>query len=278
VTADRPEIEGLLEVEKERRSEVFDALVQNRYLTIQKNGKYLVRGNKKHVDVLKSRSIAGQIGGRKSAELRRTKANDPSGDSNQTISPAKQKILVQNSRRKLLNDSILNQACASTSEPSSLLFSSSLSFTKRKEEEEKALTARAAIRETEPLNLGPLPDHQLVVIWNANRGALPVCKGLGSKDRKKNAEARWRENPNPQYWIEIVRSMAASPFLRGEKNSPEHLNWRADFDFFVRADTHLKVSEGRYGLGSPSRKVKTLAEHEAELAAFESGAVRVGVG
>lgn len=42
--------------------------------------------------------------------------------------------------------------------------------------------------------------------------------------------------------------MSRSAFLRGEKNDPNgtHKNWKADFDFFLKPDTHAKVAEGKY--------------------------------
>lgn len=89
--------------------------------------------------------------------------------------------------------------------------------------------------------------HPLFEIWNKNRGKLPEAKEL-SPNRKKSAQARWSEKPSTEYWTEIVVRMSRSPFLRGEKNDPNgsHKNWKADFDFFLKPETHVKVTEGKY--------------------------------
>lgn len=90
-------------------------------------------------------------------------------------------------------------------------------------------------------------EHPLLKIWNLNRGTLPAARGLGSS-RSKLADARWQENPRQEYWSEVVYLMAKSSFCRGEKNNPEgtHRNWKADIDFLLRPDTHLRVMEGKY--------------------------------
>lgn len=90
-------------------------------------------------------------------------------------------------------------------------------------------------------------NHPLAEIWNLNRGKLPAVKGLGKK-RIESADARWNENPSTEYWTEIVCRMARSSFCRGDKNDPagKHANWKSDFDFLVRPETHIRVSEGKY--------------------------------
>lgn len=95
------------------------------------------------------------------------------------------------------------------------------------------------------------PNNQegetLLRVWNENRGDLPEALSLGEK-RNRAAAARWAERPDENYWTNIVKKMAESSLCRGEKNEPgsKHAHWRADFDFFLKPDTHTKVMEGKY--------------------------------
>lgn len=89
------------------------------------------------------------------------------------------------------------------------------------------------------------PD-QLVDIWNEHSGPLPKVKKLSTK-RRRTAKVRCREEPDPEFWRDVIKRMAASPFCRGEVKE-----WRADFDFLLQPDTHVKVIEGKYDArGSP---------------------------
>lgn len=87
----------------------------------------------------------------------------------------------------------------------------------------------------------------LATIWNANCGNLPSVRGIAGT-RKQMADARWAEVPDESYWKSIVERIAASHFCQGKKNDPDsrHSTWRANFQFFVRPDTHHKVMEGQY--------------------------------
>ena len=85
------------------------------------------------------------------------------------------------------------------------------------------------------------PDR-LLEIWNEHRGQMIEAKKLNEK-RRKIARARLAECPDEQYWLGTIRQMARTPFLTGENDR----GWRAGFDFLIKSDTHLKVSEGFYG-------------------------------
>jgi len=88
------------------------------------------------------------------------------------------------------------------------------------------------------------PSHDascLMTIWNNNCGSLPKIKLL-TENRMKQCRARWKEFPDQAYWIDIVKKMSESKFLSGRSRS----GWVATFDFFIRPDTHVKVSEGSY--------------------------------
>lgn len=102
-------------------------------------------------------------------------------------------------------------------------------------------------KQEELLKAAAAAEHPLLAIWNKNRGTLPAAKGLSS-GRKRTADARWKEKPSTEYWTEVVIRMSNSDFLCGRKNDPfsKHHSWRADIDFLLKPDTHVRVSEGRY--------------------------------
>lgn len=83
-------------------------------------------------------------------------------------------------------------------------------------------------------------SHWLQDIWNQHKSdSLPGCRQL-SKERKKSIAARIKENPNPEYWQEVVFRISGSAFCCGSSG------WRASFDWFLKPDTHIKVLEGKY--------------------------------
>lgn len=96
-----------------------------------------------------------------------------------------------------------------------------------------------------PVNLthtsAPPPERVLLEIWNQECGLLPKAKSLSVK-RARFARSRWAEKPDEEYWRSIVRQLASSSFCRGETER----GWRADFDFFLKPDTHIQVSEGKF--------------------------------
>lgn len=81
----------------------------------------------------------------------------------------------------------------------------------------------------------------LAKLWNQHRGTLAEVKGC-SGTRRRQAEARWRDNPSTEYWAEIISRLARSPFCTGDNER----GWRASFDFLIRPETHHKVTEGKY--------------------------------
>lgn len=83
--------------------------------------------------------------------------------------------------------------------------------------------------------------NPLVEIWIDHHGELPGIRGM-SKKRQASAEARWKENPSADYWIEIIQRLARSAFCRGQNDR----GWKADFDFLIQPDTQHKVLEGKY--------------------------------
>lgn len=81
----------------------------------------------------------------------------------------------------------------------------------------------------------------LFQLWNEHRGNLPAAKAFTQK-RKKAARARFDESPNESYWVEVIKRLSKSSFCNGGGST----GWVATFDFLLRPDTHVKVSEGVY--------------------------------
>lgn len=85
------------------------------------------------------------------------------------------------------------------------------------------------------------PLHELIEIWNENCGSLPKVKASNPM-RQRMTLARWKENPDPEYWKQVVIKITKSKFCSGTNKN----GWRANYNFFIRPETHLKVSEGNY--------------------------------
>lgn len=124
------------------------------------------------------------------------------------------------------------------------------------EEEGEKLTALL------PERLPAFGPDDLQRDWNkiASTDGLRSCKAL-SKSRRIAAAARIRENPDEDYWQKVIMRIARSLFCCGENDR----GWKADFDFLVRRDTHLKVLEGKYDnranpLSAPGSKTQGNAE------------------
>lgn len=84
-------------------------------------------------------------------------------------------------------------------------------------------------------------NSELFEIWNQ------TVKKLGkalkeTKQRKDKAKALWKQNPDKDYWISVIKRMENSLFCTGTNSN----GWKADYDFFLKPDTFLKVLEGKY--------------------------------
>lgn len=112
---------------------------------------------------------------------------------------------------------------------------------------ERTNVTNEGVEKSETLSATADP-HPLARIWNENSGRLAKVKGW-NRARQKSADLRWKENPSTEYWTEIVRSIASSPFCLGTNDR----SWRADFNWLLQPDVHLKVSEGRYSARRPSQ-------------------------
>lgn len=125
---------------------------------------------------------------------------------------------------------------ANSSNPKQKQASSSFSYSKKKE------YIRAS---------GDAPEQSLFEIWNSNRGNLPEAKAL-SKKRSAASKLRWLEHPSQEYWVSVVARAAASDFCNGHGTT----GWRADFDWIIKPDTHLRILEGKYDNKKPATAEK----------------------
>lgn len=94
-------------------------------------------------------------------------------------------------------------------------------------------------------------------LWNQHCGDLPKAISLSEK-RKKSAGARWDEVPKEQYWEEVVKRLAASAFCNGKNDRA----WKADFDFLLQTESHIRTMEGKYdalGQGGAGPRGKPVA-------------------
>lgn len=109
---------------------------------------------------------------------------------------------------------------------------------------------------TECMSEPPVPDvpaapsvptpRELAVLWNGAKAAVQPAVNLatfksGSR-RWKTAMARLSFLPDLEFWRQVIERIAASPFCRGETGS----TWVANFDWLVKPETHVKVTEGQY--------------------------------
>lgn len=135
-----------------------------------------------------------------------------------------------------------------------------------KKKEEKKKEAGAAEL---PNSRRPTPEEFLEA-WNGNaeKNGFRTARSLG-KSRIKALNARrsdrhWREG-----WREALEKMHESAFLRGEAPGSRS-GWKADVDFFLRAESVNKILEGKYDDGKSSRvkpgfKGATKEEHSDKL-------------
>jgi hypothetical protein len=115
----------------------------------------------------------------------------------------------------------------------------------------------------------------LFATWNNFRGDLPKAQKL-TNVRKQSAKARLKENPNLEYWREVIKKLATAPFTSGQNDR----GWRADFDFLLKPDTHIKVSEGKYdsrkGAGLGVSKAQQTSSNLKQMWLAREQAKRVG--
>lgn len=132
----------------------------------------------------------------------------------------------------------------------------------RREKEEESHKSSPVAPTTSP--------RELAECWNVHKSAnMPAVdlKAFASGSKRWNTcRSRLAEKPDLGYWVAVVKRIAASPFCRGDNGR----SWRANFDFLIRPDTHIKAMEGSYGGAAQSnwedRMAKFLAKGEEDAA------------
>lgn len=118
------------------------------------------------------------------------------------------------------------------------------------------------------LTQGPSPKD-FVDLWNSNCETLPKVEKLSDK-RRNRIKRLLHDEPDLAYWLEIIQRLVASDFCQGKNSN----GWRADFDFLLQTDTHLKVSEGKYdnrqALGKSQHASKNQQIYDANKKLFEA--------
>jgi hypothetical protein len=94
------------------------------------------------------------------------------------------------------------------------------------------------------------PNPSLISIWNDNCGQLSKIKGSSDK-RNKLCKDRLKENPSIDYWASVVREISQTSFCLGQNDR----GWKANFDWFLKSETHLKVMEGQYKSKSDEKRM-----------------------
>ena len=67
---------------------------------------------------------------------------------------------------------------------------------------------------------------------------------------------RWLENPDPQFWVEVIKKLDQSDFCAGDNDR----GWVANFDFLLKPETATKVTEGCYDRKSKKSEPKLFVE------------------
>ena len=77
--------------------------------------------------------------------------------------------------------------------------------------------------------------------FNSICSNLPKCKALTEK--RKKAIREYEKQMGKDSFEEVCRAANSSPFCTGKNDR----NWKADFDFLIRADKATSLLEGKYG-------------------------------
>lgn len=67
-----------------------------------------------------------------------------------------------------------------------------------------------------------------------------------SDGRKKHVLARWKENPEIGYFLQVFHGVQQSDFLMGRRLDKNQRPWRASFDWIMTARNWEKIVDGNY--------------------------------
>lgn len=102
------------------------------------------------------------------------------------------------------------------------------------------------------------PRHSGLAItdcWNGQKSLTPI-RSI-SKKRHASFLARLKDPFFNDNWEEAIRKMGKSDFCTGKNDR----GWKADFEFFLRPDSVLKIMEGKYDNRTNGHKASGIPEH-----------------
>lgn len=208
----KEETSRLIPITEWRKQRISDFIIEVGLAEVRNDGIY-VSGSESQFAWLLQRQSAGKKGGR------------PSNRNKEEMRKGPVKVPLR---------------AESGSNPLSL----SLSLSQDNKKNIKKETAADAAQDQGPSDFCEKESgaEKLHRIWNKNCGPLPKALLLSDK-RRRAAQARWNEFPDEDFWENVVTLLSKSEFCCGKNER----KWKADFDFFIKPDTHLRVNEGKYG-------------------------------
>jgi len=90
----------------------------------------------------------------------------------------------------------------------------------------------------------------LAAVWNELAPAeCPRVRQI-TRGRTQAADTALAQHPDPDYWRSTIGEIRRSAFLRGLKPNNGHKNWKANFDWLLKAkdntENYVRVAEGVY--------------------------------
>lgn len=122
----------------------------------------------------------------------------------------------------------------------SMDLTSPLQGDKDKDKEKDKEKEKDKDKDYEEGGLGETKSSSLIDVWNIHCGTLSKARATNA-DRNRRIKERLKEASIAE-WIQVIEKIALSPFCNGSNKT----GWRADFDWFLKPETRLKVLEGRY--------------------------------
>jgi hypothetical protein len=94
----------------------------------------------------------------------------------------------------------------------------------------------------------PLELFEIRKLFHKHCPSLNEIRPVGewSAGRKKAVQARWREHPDYQFWIDFFQRVNNSEFLTGKVESKNGPPFVADFDWIMQKDRFVQILEGKF--------------------------------
>jgi len=90
----------------------------------------------------------------------------------------------------------------------------------------------------------------LMEMWNAAAAhfGMRMAQSIGDvgSPRYRRITNLLKRHPSRAYWAGVIDRITQSGFCKGAIPGRDGREWRADFDFLTRLETHIKVLEGKY--------------------------------